>query len=138
MPSDPAYECPKDGCDRVLPGSRMSNHYISAHKEAYPGLGDQEPVRHGGERADEPAASTDGGGSDNPLVSAGTDTGATADDDGDGADSGGPDDGCPDCGGELVDYRRYDTGEIHTIQGTSHYVRGDYRCVDCERWWVDE
>lgn len=49
-----------------------------------------------------------------------------------------PADGCPNCGAELVDYRQYEPGRYHDVAGDQHYVRGDWLCSGCNRWWVDE
>jgi len=139
--SSETVTCPVEECE--YDGLRQSvvAHYSGKHDDAHSGGYHvaREVVPEPGEG---PAA--DGSGGENPLVSDGPEAdaepdaepgsqGSEAKDEGQDADL-----GCPDCGGELVDYRQYDTGEIHTIQGTSHYVRGDYRCAECKRWWVDE
>lgn len=45
---------------------------------------------------------------------------------------------CPDCGGELWDFRRFSDGQYHRVNGHSVFVRGDYQCDSCTRWWMDE
>jgi hypothetical protein len=45
---------------------------------------------------------------------------------------------CLECGGELFDFREFAAGEYHAINGQNVYVRGDFQCSDCGRWWVDE
>ena len=45
---------------------------------------------------------------------------------------------CPRCGGEVVDFSEYESGHYHEINGQQVYVRGDYVCSDCHRWFVDE
>jgi hypothetical protein len=45
---------------------------------------------------------------------------------------------CPSCGGELFDFRQFTTGQYHKVNGESVYVRGDFQCSSCRKWWVDE
>lgn len=45
---------------------------------------------------------------------------------------------CLDCGSELYDFRQFTAGQYHTVNGTQVYVRGDFQCSSCGKWWVDE
>lgn len=45
---------------------------------------------------------------------------------------------CPDCGGELVDFTEYASGQYHEIDGSRVGVRGDYLCSECGGWFTDE
>lgn len=51
-------------------------------------------------------------------------------------DEHGPDDGCIDCGSELVDFTDLTSGEYHTINGQNVYVAGDYVCSQCGEWFT--
>lgn len=51
-----------------------------------------------------------------------------------------PDDGCLDCGGELVDFTDLPTGTTQKV-GTDNvevFVAGDYVCSRCGEWYTDE
>lgn len=56
------------------------------------------------------------------------------------ADRGGDseDKACPQCEGELYDFASLTNGEYHKVNGEQVYVRGDYQCSECGKWWVDE
>lgn len=45
---------------------------------------------------------------------------------------------CPKCGGEVYDFRQYESGQYHKAGGHSVFVAGDFQCSSCGRWWVDE
>ena len=45
---------------------------------------------------------------------------------------------CPECSGPLYDFRQYETGAYHMVNGHQVYVRGDFQCSSCAKWWVDE
>ena len=45
---------------------------------------------------------------------------------------------CRECDGELFDFRQYDSGEYHEINGHQVFVRGDFQCSECAKWWVQE
>lgn len=136
--------CPAEGCDYSgLPSSVLA-HYSGKQDDVHAGgylkaqqrIAGAEPA--GGSDA-EPEAGPEAGSKpdENPIM-------GDADPDGpqNGGEpveaGGGTPDGCPDCGAELVDYRSYATGQVHEIGESSHYVRGDFLCSGCSRWWVDE
>lgn len=45
---------------------------------------------------------------------------------------------CKDCGGELYDFRQFGSGEYHMLNGQNVFVRGDFQCSECAKWWVDQ
>ena len=45
---------------------------------------------------------------------------------------------CLDCGSAVYDFRAYQTGQYHMVNGHQVFVRGDYQCSECGKWWVEE
>lgn len=42
---------------------------------------------------------------------------------------------CQRCGGELYDFRQFDSGRYHEVNGTQVFVQGDMQCSACGYWW---
>lgn len=45
---------------------------------------------------------------------------------------------CPECGGDVYDFRKFETGQYHRLNGQRLFVEGDYQCAACREWWIDE
>lgn len=45
---------------------------------------------------------------------------------------------CIRCGGELYDFRQFETGRYHVVNGKRVWVRGDYQCSSCAMWLEDD
>lgn len=41
---------------------------------------------------------------------------------------------CLRCGGEVYDFRAFDNGRWHRVNGVQVWVRGDYQCASCGFW----
>jgi hypothetical protein len=137
--------CPAEGCEYTgLPSSVLAHYsgkqddqHVGGYFKAQQKIAGAEPA--GGADA-EPEAGPEAGSkpAENPIMGDANPKGPPNATDDSAGDRGERPDGCPDCDGELVDYREYATGEYHTIDGRDHYVQGDYLCTACGRWWVDE
>lgn len=42
---------------------------------------------------------------------------------------------CQRCGGELYDFRQFESGRYHRVNGQQVYVAGDFQCSSCAKWW---
>jgi hypothetical protein len=45
---------------------------------------------------------------------------------------------CLRCGGELFDFRGFENGQYHRVNGHQVFVRGDYQCSGCGKWWMED
>lgn len=45
---------------------------------------------------------------------------------------------CIRCGGELYDFRAFETGRYHSINNSRVWVRGDYQCSSCGMWLQED
>ena len=143
MPSgSEVIECPASGCEYTGVRTSVLAHYSGKQDDVHKGgyLKAQERMENadvigtvdsddGDEIEDSDGKNPImGDGPDKPV--SGFDTGSETDTDADPI--------CPSCSGDLVDYRQYADGQYHEINGSNHYVRGDFLCTGCGRWWVDE
>jgi len=129
------YKCPSDGCDTYMPLLKLERHYNSTHKDSLPDM-DELTVLDQSDKSDNQSDKT----GNNPIMGSDesdptTDMDEPNSDDNSESD---PDPKCPDCSGEVVDFRAYTPGEVHTIDGTTVFVRGEYWCIDCGGWYANE
>lgn len=150
MPSESdIVECPADGCDYSGFRSSVLGHYSGKQDEAHRGgyqkakeLVDStegtppEPSqsRERNERGTQASASDPKpAGGDNPVMGNETPPNRQKR-----TKNSHDEPTCPRCGGEVVDFTQFTTGEYHEVNGNNVYVRGDYVCSDCHRWFIDE
>jgi hypothetical protein len=145
-----SYECPVDGCQYQGSKNQVIGHYSGSGGEHTGGyqdvlqmLEDQDSNPEAEPEPTEPNPEPDGG--ENPLFGAG---GSNPDKpesnpkaepeptEPNPEKSGEP--VCPECGGEVVDFRAYQPGQYHTVNGQNVFVRGDYVCSECRGWFVNE
>jgi len=134
-----SYECPADGCNYTGMKRSVAAHYSGSQDDAHSGgyeramilLEDTETDTDGAQ-TDSETTETDGG--DDPLFgSGGSQTDREPDRNND------PDElQCPECGGEVVDFTAYESGQYHEVNGQNVFVRGDYVCSSCHGWFVNE
>jgi len=124
-------ECPAEGCDYTGTAESVCGHYGGKRNDIH--AGGYEIARR---KIDYEQPDTDPRPREsNPIMSDSNNENSTE------PDSEEPDSeelSCLECDGELVDFRGYTNGEYHNVEGTNVYVRGDYVCVDCGGWFVNE
>jgi hypothetical protein len=137
-----SYKCPvRCGGGPYADEHGAVMHAINKSDEKHRGITDKRSAYDALEDGQNHRAETDSGGSKQEDTSdaAENPTFGSADPNVDISEPSDPDDiECKECGGELYDFRQYASGEYHTINGQNVYVRGDFQCSDCGRWWVDE
>jgi len=135
--------CPANGCDYSGLKQSVLGHYSGTKDGSHPGgwhkaqdLLEGTPASDSEtETATETRETTSGDnptfGTSDPVNEPEPDTNTSES----GTDS---DPSCRDCGSELYDFRQFTAGEYHAVNGTQVFVRGDYQCANCGKWWVDE
>lgn len=127
-------ECPADGCDYENKPSSVFAHYSGTADDAHSGGYERARMRYeqaNGEVPDDvstdneepPAEPSDG--SHDPVKDAPPAEERTDDTD--------PEDGCPDCGAELIDFRSHET--YRTDDGRELDTPDDYYCSGCGKGW---
>lgn len=132
--SSELFECPADDCDTYMPLVKLERHYNSSHKDSLPDIGKLNKLDQS-EKSDNRESKTD----ENPIMgleksenqqSTEQTTERTPEENNDIV--------CPECSGEVVDFSEHESGKYHNVNGSKLFVQGDYVCVECGGWFIDE
>jgi len=141
--------CPADGCDYTGLKQSVLGHYSGTKDGKHPGgwhkaqdLLEGTPASDSEtkptETSTEPTDTTSG---ENPTfgnadpVNEPEPARDTTERETDTSDS---DPSCLKCESELYDFRQYSNGEYAIVNGHEVFIRGDYQCSNCGKWWFDE